>query len=109
MCHLKKCNLFSFININFINDFFLIIQEKFNDEVEDLHIKDKVIFGKEVVKIYWSGDQAEVLCADNSRFKAQCILTTMSLGVLKNVCNELFEPELPEYKLKAIQVIKNLF
>ncbi|XP_026805812.1 spermine oxidase-like isoform X1 [Rhopalosiphum maidis] len=80
-----------------------LLQEKFNDEVEHLHIKDKVIFGKEVVKIYWSGDQAEVLCADNSRFQAQCILTTMSLGVLKNLCNELFEPDLPEYKLKAIQ------
>lgn len=57
-----------------------------------------------MVKIYWSGDQAEVLCADNSRFKAQCILSTISIGVLKNVSNELFEPELPEYKLKAIKV-----
>jgi len=28
----------------------------------------------------------------------------MSLGVLKNVCNELFEPELPAFKLKAIKV-----
>lgn len=63
-----------------------------------------MIFGKEVVKIYWSGDQAEVLCADNSRFKAQCVLSTVSLGVLKNVCNELFEPELPEFKLDAIKV-----
>lgn len=57
-----------------------------------------------MVKIYWSGDQAEVLCADNSRFQAQCVLSTVSLGVLKNVCNELFEPELPEYKLDAIKV-----
>lgn len=68
-----------------------------------------MIFGKEVVKIYWSGDQAELLCADNSRFKAQCILSTISLGVLKNVCNELFEPELPEFKLKAIKVRENCF
>lgn len=75
--------------------------------MEYLSIKDKVIFGREVVKIYWSSDHAEVLCADNSRFQAQCILSTMSLGVLKNVCNELFEPELPEYKLNAIQVSKN--
>jgi len=30
----------------------------------------------------------------------------MSLGVLKNLCNELFEPDLPEYKLKAIQVME---
>lgn len=81
-----------------------MFKEKFNDEVEHLSIKDKVIFGKEVVKIYWSGDQAEVLCADNSSFQAQCVLSTISLGVLKNVCNELFDPELPEYKLKAIQV-----
>lgn len=81
-----------------------MLKEKFNDEVENVCIKDKVIFGKEVVKIYWSGDQAEVLCADNSCFKAQCVLSTVSLGVLKNVYNELFEPELPEYKLKAIQV-----
>lgn len=85
-------------------DFFFVFKEKFNDEVEHLSIKDKVIFGKEVVKIYWSGDQAKVLCADNSCFKAQCVLSTVSLGVLKNVCNELFEPELPEFKLKAIQV-----
>jgi len=33
----------------------------------------------------------------------------MSLGVLKNVCNELFEPELPEYKIKAIQVMEKPF
>lgn len=101
----KKCHLFGCPNNCIINDFFLIFQEKFNDEVEHLHIKDKVIFGKEVVKIYWSGEQAEVLCADNSRFQAQCILNTMSLGVLKNLCNELFEPDLPEYKLNAIQVM----
>jgi hypothetical protein len=68
-----------------------------------------VIFGKEVVKIYWSGDLAEVLCADNSRFQAQCVLSTVSLGVLKNVCNELFEPEIPEYKLDAIKVSELTF
>lgn len=33
----------------------------------------------------------------------------MSLGVLKNLYNELFEPELPEFKIKAIQVRKNPF
>lgn len=71
-------------------------------------IEDKVIFGKEVVKICWSGDQVEISCADNSCFKGQCVLITVSLGVLKNVCNEIFEPELPEFKIKAIQVCKNL-
>lgn len=61
------------------------------------------------MKIYWSGDTAEVLCADNSRFEADCVLFTVSLGVLKNLCNELFEPELPEFKLKAIKVSKIFF
>lgn len=86
-----------------------IFQGKYNNEFDHLCIKDKLIFGKEAVKIYWSGDQAEVLCADNSRFQAQCVLSTMSLGVLKNVCDELFDPELPEYKLKAIKVCVAFF
>lgn len=49
-----------------------------------------------------------MLCADNSRFQAECVLSTISLGVLKNVCTELFEPELPDYKLKAIKVSETL-
>lgn len=80
-----------------------------NDELENVSVKDKVIFGKEVVKIYWSGDQVEVLCTDNSRFQAECVLSTISIGVLKNVCYELFEPELPDYKLKAIKVSETFF
>lgn len=62
------------------------------------------MYGKEVVKIYWSGDRAEIICADNSHFKADFVILTVSLGVLKNVYSELFEPELPEYKIKAIKV-----
>ncbi|XP_050421127.1 spermine oxidase-like isoform X2 [Adelges cooleyi] len=80
-----------------------LLLDKYNNESEHLCIKDKVIFGKEVVKIYWSGNRVDIICADNSRYQADFALLTVSLGVLKNVCNELFEPELPQYKLKAIK------
>ncbi|XP_050545415.1 spermine oxidase-like [Daktulosphaira vitifoliae] len=80
-----------------------LLLEKYNDQSENLQIKDKLIYGKEIVKIYWSGDRAEIICADNSHFQADYVILTVSLGVLKNVYNELFEPELPEYKLKAIK------
>lgn len=44
----------------------------------------------------------EVVCENGQRFYANHVICTMPLGVLKHKGNTLFQPQLPEYKLEAI-------
>lgn len=50
-----------------------------------------------------SKEKVEVLC-DDFVYKADVVLVTCSLGVLKEESGNLFSPALPEKKHKAIEV-----
>lgn len=49
--------------------------------------------------------KVEVTCEDGSKFKADHVIFTASLGVLKQNHETLFTPNLPKRKIKAIQTM----
>lgn len=68
-----------------------------------------VLLNKEVTKIIWDDYKKKKLktlvveCADGSLYKADHVIFTASLGVLKESQKSLFVPELPTYKKNAIR------
>jgi hypothetical protein len=73
-------------------------------------VRNKTVFGKEVKKIKWdivdgrNKSKVVVECSDGSVYVAQHVIVTVSLGVLKERGDSMFEPALPEEKLNAIKV-----
>ncbi|CAH1111686.1 unnamed protein product [Psylliodes chrysocephalus] len=69
-------------------------------------VHEKVIFNKEVKKVSYDASKkwqgVTVSCSDNTQYVADHVIVTTSLGVLKENLNNLFEPELPSVKRKAI-------
>lgn len=58
---------------------------------------------KVVSKIDYNGDKSVVRCKDGSEYTSDFVLFTPSLGVLKHDHKDLFQPELPEEKIKTIE------
>ncbi|XP_067633311.1 spermine oxidase-like [Eurosta solidaginis] len=68
-------------------------------------LQDKILFGVRIKEILWDrpDHQVEVNCEDLSiAFVVDHVILTVSLGVLKHNAREMFVPELPESKLRAI-------
>jgi len=66
-------------------------------------IRNKIVLNKTVRRITWDKQPLEVLCEDGEILRADHVLVTVSLGVLKECVNRLFLPSLPRKKLLAIQ------
>lgn len=47
-------------------------------------------------------EQVKVVCVDGTIFRAEHVICTVPLGVLKEVHSEMFEPPLPQYKVESI-------
>lgn len=61
---------------------------------------------KEVTKINWDYDNEhpiEITCSDGSSYEAEHVIVTVSLGVLKEQYETLFDPPLPQFKRDAIE------
>ncbi|XP_044735683.1 spermine oxidase-like [Chrysoperla carnea] len=86
-----------------------LMMKKIPDPKNALPLDDKILFNKEVVKIIWNSDpnpnEVTVKCADGSEYKADHVIVTVSLGVLKERSDSLFQPKLPLAKINAIQGI----
>ena len=50
-----------------------------------------------------SSDLCEITCNDGSRYTCNHCVVTLPLGVLKETSELMFDPQLPEYKIQAIQ------
>lgn len=60
-----------------------------------------------VCQIKWKGvssahKRVQVICENGSTFECDHVVVTLPLGVLKKEADRLFEPNLPTYKLEAI-------
>lgn len=66
---------------------------------------DNVLLNKKVNKIRWedNNNKCEIVCLDGSCYEADHVIVTVSLGVLKDKLQELFEPILPLYKQNVIK------
>ncbi|XP_030766314.1 spermine oxidase-like isoform X2 [Sitophilus oryzae] len=83
-----------------------IMMEKFPNAENPLPIDEKIFLDKEVTNITnWREDTATVLTNDGDKYEADHVIFTPSLGVLKASHKNLFEPDLPEDKVKAINGI----
>jgi monoamine oxidase len=82
---------------------------KIPDPGNELSVRNKTVFEKEVKKIKWdivdgqNKNKVIVICSDGSVYAAQHVIVTVSLGVLKERADSMFEPALPEEKLNAIK------
>jgi spermine oxidase len=83
-----------------------------------LNVGSKTNFKAEVTKIKWDNLSGEnknkvvVECSDGSVYVANHVILTMSLGVLKERGESMFQPGLPAQKLNAIKVsnkVLNIF
>ncbi|XP_044740336.1 spermine oxidase-like [Chrysoperla carnea] len=84
-----------------------LLMKKYPDPTKALPLDDKILLNKEVTNIVWNTDSnqngVKVKCTDGSEYKADHVIVTVSLGVLKERINSLFKPELPLTKLRAIR------
>lgn len=63
---------------------------------------EKIRFNKEVTNIDWTTNGVDVLCTDGSKYRADHVIVTVSLGCLKKTHLTLFTPSLPAKKINAI-------
>lgn len=73
--------------------------------VKSLQIEEKIILNTTVNKIITTSDGITIRTASGESFKADNVLVTVSLGVLKEHHNKWFEPKLPEINQKAIKCL----
>lgn len=65
---------------------------------------DKILFGKEVQRVDREDGEVVVRCGDGSSYRADHVIVTVSLGVLKKHGAEMFNPPLPQNKTDGIRV-----
>lgn len=74
-----------------------------------MDVDSRIQLNKEVTNIKWNplarNEKVEISCADGSKYQADHVIFTASLGVLKARHNQIFTPNLPAEKIKAIENI----
>ncbi|KAG8316999.1 hypothetical protein J6590_034364 [Homalodisca vitripennis] len=84
---------------------FDIISNKIPDPEQELPVRNKTLFGKQVIRIEQLDGDVEVTCVDGSRYLADHVIVTLPLGVLKQHAAEMFHPPLPPEKTAAIDAL----
>ncbi|KAH1020053.1 hypothetical protein HUJ04_009782 [Dendroctonus ponderosae] len=84
-----------------------VLTKKIPDASKQLPIESRTILNKEAVQIDWGEAPVKVECSDGSTFKADHVILTASVGVLKASYKHLFRPALPDFKVRSW--LENLF
>lgn len=74
--------------------------------MQSVDIEKKIQFHKQVIRIKYSENPEEesiITCSDGSTYLADHVIITVSLGILKAHHQDLFDPPLPDNKVKVIQ------
>ncbi|XP_060518711.1 spermine oxidase-like [Cylas formicarius] len=81
-----------------------VMMQKYPDITKQLPIDDKIFLNKRVIHIKgWKNDTIKIKTDDGSRYKADHVIFTTSLGVLKAKHESIFHPPLPANKIAAIK------
>ncbi|KAF5272011.1 hypothetical protein FQR65_LT04992 [Abscondita terminalis] len=78
-----------------------VMMGKFPDPHEELPIN--IHYGKVVDEVAWNGEIVKTKCSDKSEYRADHVIVTVSLGVLKTCHDSMFKPSLSNDKVKAIE------
>jgi len=71
--------------------------------VKSLEGKTRFHLNQKVSKIKWNDELASVITENDDIFHADFVIIAVSLGVLKETHNRLFEPNLPHHKIEIIE------
>lgn len=82
-----------------------ILTKNYPDATKALPFEEKLRLNKEVTKINWNDEQVHLELSDGSRYTADHVIFTPSVGVLKHSHKTIFDPELPLNKHEAIDGI----
>lgn len=82
-----------------------ILIKKYPDPTKALPFEEKLRLNQEVTNINWNGEKVRLEASDGSRYNADHVIFTPSVGVLKQISKTLFDPELPQNKQNAIDDI----
>ncbi|XP_001353445.4 spermine oxidase [Drosophila pseudoobscura] len=88
--------------------FLRVLMNVQDDDPEDLGVlKGHVLFNKRIAEINWEGaDELMIRCWNGEILTADHVICTVSLGVLKEQHRNLFVPNLPAAKVRAIDGLK---
>jgi hypothetical protein len=85
-------------------------QKTIPDPNNELPVKYKIHYLNEVEKVKWDNLPQEymnkviVQCSDGTSYLADFAIITVSLGVMKEKAQSMFQPVLPSSKLNAVKV-----
>lgn len=85
-------------------------QQSIPDPKKELPVKHKIHYLNEVAKLKWDNLPEEyvnkviVECSDGTSYLADFVIITVSLGVMKEKVQTMFQPMLPSSKLNAVEV-----
>lgn len=97
--------LLNWKNKGFVSFLQLLMKSKATDDLGIL--KNRVLFNKRVERIQWQHkENIKLTCWSGEIIEADHVICTVSLGVLKENHQKMFEPALPVEKLRAIQGLK---
>lgn len=83
-----------------------IMMKKYPDPLKRLPMDDKIRLRQVVTKISkWKNDKVTVTTSDGNIYEVDHVIFTASVGVLKHNHASLFEPQLPQDKIEAIEKI----
>nr|XP_033331047.1 uncharacterized protein LOC117223048 [Megalopta genalis] len=84
-----------------------IMMKKIPNPEEELPVMNKTILNAEVTKVDYSSEDGKIKLTtqDGKGYTADHVIMTPSLGVLKADHETLFNPQLPETKIKAIKTL----
>lgn len=77
----------------------------FDHITKTVNLQGKILLNKKVTKINWKTENVVLETSDGSVYHADNVIVTIPLGVLQNCHKNLFNPMLPESKVKAIESI----
>ncbi|KAF5272015.1 hypothetical protein FQR65_LT04996 [Abscondita terminalis] len=85
-----------------------VLMQKFPEPKDALPMNDKIVLNKEVNLIHWNStvdgeEKVVVTCADGTKYIADHVILTVSLGVLKNQHKTLIVPNLSKEKSQAVE------
>lgn len=90
---------------------FDFLTRKRPNPANDLRVERNIRYNKEVTRINYSAAQTNqgqitVQCADGHTYRANHVIVTASVGVLKADHSSMFRPTLPSWKVNSINAIQ---